>query len=621
MCGILGKVGGAPCDTAAFDVALDLLAHRGPDDRGVYCNEAIDLGHRRLAIIDLTTSGHQPMVDVDAGLVIVFNGEIYNYPALKSELESRGHRFGGHSDTEVLLAAYRQWGRDCLNRLNGMWAFAVWHTRERKLFMARDRFGVKPFYYARPASGGLVFASEPKAIVSLNPEFRQVNEGVLYGFLSEGKLYDNNHAFFAGIELLPPAHYGEFDLASGSLRVDRYWNYPAQTINRADDAIDEFDALFNDAVAIRLRSDVPVGVTLSGGLDSTAVLAGAMATRGERIDCFTSVYSASDRGEAGWAEKACAPYGFEPVAVEAGKQDWAATLNDISWHMDAPGYSPAVYPLWFLMRQARQQGVPVLLEGQGADEELGGYPQYGVLALIERLSRLSKQSSGAAELRRMWTGLTTTFSRRWVLLWLIRELNPWAIAFYRKRVGAATTLRTDFEASAASRYARPAQLDLSGHGRVDGRLLLDHARDILPGLLHYGDAISMAHSVESRLPFMDYRLVEWLFARNSEIKIAADGSTKWVLREYLKQIGQQRIAARPDKLGYPTPVEHWLAEDNGAVARDTLLAGNAAILQYCRREAIEQMIDDHCRGRQGVGNHLYRLVSTEFWLQRCVLLG
>jgi len=199
-------------------------------------------------------------------------------------------------------------------------------------------------------------------------------------------------------------------------------------------------------------------------------------------------------------------------------------------------------------------------------------------------------------------------------------LNPWAISLYRKRIGAATTLRRDFVLDAKARSDHVSlHVAASSYDRVTSRLLLDHSRDILPGLLHYGDAISMAHSVESRLPFMDYRLVELLFSLSSNIKISTDGQTKWVLRQYLKRMEQQAIANRVDKLGYLTPVEKWLADKNGAVPREILLSKNSAILEYCDYARIERLINDHCKGRSGMGNHIYRLVSTEFWLQQCVL--
>lgn len=624
MCGILGIVGENAGATSgvSFQSALDGMQHRGPDNGDIWCDTYSRLGHRRLSIIDLTPSGHQPMIDSVSGHVIVYNGEIYNYLELKTDLQIRGHKFRTTSDTEVLLKCYLEWGVDCLKRLNGMWSLAIWSPIEKTLFFARDRFGIKPFYYTHQARLGFAFASEPKALTALFPECRQADEGSLYEFLSMGMLYASGRSFYKGIKVLPPAHCGEFRPCTGSLRIWRYWRYPqyAGAHQSVEDDVAEFKALLNSAVNIRLRSDVPVGVTLSGGPDSTAILAGAHGSGVGHITCFTSVYGDTNRGEAKWARRACSLYTDDLQEIETPKKDWLFTLEKIAWHMDGPGYSPAVYPLWYIMKRARQEGILVLLEGQGADEALGGYPQYGVLSLLSKLSATfsgRNQKRGWRDCRETWQRLVETFTLKWVLLWTIRELAPWLVNFNRRVVGAGSTLRKQFIAymhkdklKEHEPYRHP--------DRITRRLQSDHSRDILPGLLHYGDAISMAHSVESRLPFMDYRLIDFLFARSYKIKIR-QGVTKWILREYLRGVNQSAIAGRKDKLGYPTPVESWLAEHNGTIARDVLLSSNAAITRYCEPRKIENLIARHVSGRHGVGNHIYRLLSTELWMQQCVV--
>ncbi len=619
MCGILGLIGaGTTADPLAFETALDLLAHRGPDDRGVLRDERAWLGHRRLSILDLSAAGHQPMIDAQSGASIVFNGEIYNYIELRRELEQLGHTFHSHGDTEVLLHAYLQWGADCLRKLNGMWAFAVWHPRNRKLFLARDRFGVKPLYYR--LNGSLCFASEPKAILHLFPDTRRVDTRTLAEFLAWGQLYVSGASFYRGINLLPPAHCAEYDAGSGAFRAWSYWDYPpdAQPASQPfEQSAEEFAALLDDAVRIRLRSDVPVGITLSGGLDSSAVLAAAAKSAQTALPCFTAVYDASNRGEAQWAEIAAQPYGIQPIEVPAPKYQWTEMLAQIAWHMDGPGYSPAVFPLWTIMAEARRRGVPVLLEGQGADEALGGYPQYMALAILDELGRAAVDWSTAPVGRALALsqGAARTFSKRWLALWLMRETFPFLKGWYRSHVGAGSTLRSEYAVAAEETGAQHAPVRY--RDRVNNRLWLDHSSRILPGLLHYGDAVSMAHSIESRLPFMDYRLVEWLFSRPADIKLG-DGRTKRILREYLTRNSQSRIAARADKQGFPTPAERWLAEDNGALLKQTLLAPGSRIREFCDPAAVQRLVDLHCRGGRGAGNHLYRLVSTELWLRRCV---
>jgi asparagine synthase (glutamine-hydrolysing) len=497
-----------------------------------------------------------------------------------------------------------------------MWAFAIWQRHARKLFFARDRFGVKPLYYhyRRPV---FCMASEPKAILKLFPECRRVAERTLAEFLAWGRLYASGSSFYRGVESLPPAHCGEFALDDAALRTWRYWDYPTSQTGSVDleTATEEFSELIEDAVRIRLRSDVPVGVTLSGGLDSTAILTASMKASGSPRPCFTAVYEGHDRGEAAWAQIAAAPYGIRPIEVPAPGGDWIALMREISWHMDGPGYSPAVFPLWNIMAQARKLDVPVLLEGQGADESLAGYPQYMALAILASLKPRALFGEATMRLPALIRGALDTFSTRWTALWLLRELFPGATGFYRARVGAGSTLRPEYrlplrspdEASSAGSHGDP----------VNDRLWSDHARHILPGLLHYGDAISMAHSVESRLPFLDFRVVEWLFRQPAEVKLA-EGRTKYVLRRYLSAAGQSEIAARRDKQGFPTPAERWLAADNGAIAREMLLAADSRVHEFCSPAGIQRLIEHHAAGKAGAGNHLYRLLSTEMWMRRCL---
>ncbi|HEY5993151.1 MAG TPA: asparagine synthase (glutamine-hydrolyzing) [Gallionellaceae bacterium] len=622
MCGILGSIGNGWVRREDFIGALDTLAHRGPDDRGVHESDGVWLGHRRLSIIDLSSGGHQPMTEQDSGATIVFNGEIFNYLELRAQLEREGCVFRAHSDTEVLLQAYLRWGPAALAKLNGMWAFAIWLPTQGKLFMARDRFGVKPLYYSR-TQGGLSFASEPKALTRLFPVLRKPNHAAVYDFLAKGLLYANGQSFYQDVEVFPSAHYAEYYPQTGRFEFTRYWDYPdaggaARSPQR--DAVNEFTALFEDAVRLRMRSDVPVGVTLSGGLDSSAVLAAAMkGAPGERV-CFTSVYGENARGESAWAKIAAEPYGIQPVEVAATKEGWLDTMRHIAYHMDAPGYSPAVYPLWHLVREARRRGVLVLLEGQGADEALGGYPQYAIISFMGQLRKLNGMSA-LRDARNTWKNLSATFTARWALLWLMRESFPGLIAYHRRNAGAYMTLSQGFRAAMETPSMQPpagvVQPANATYSPVSQRLLLDHARNILPGLLHYGDAISMAHGVESRLPFMDYRLVEWLFANADDVKIK-DGHTKWVLRRYLQNVGQGRIASRRDKQGYPTPIETWLAENNGAAVRDLLLVPDARIREFCDPHSVEVLLQRQLAGRAGAGNNMYRLVSMELWLRTCV---
>ncbi|MEE4300109.1 MAG: asparagine synthase (glutamine-hydrolyzing) [Pseudomonadales bacterium] len=619
MCGILGYVGNDRTVIDRFPSALDTLVHRGPDDSGIFRADGVILGHRRLSIIDLSKEGHQPFVDASSGNVVTYNGEIYNYLEIRESLETLGHDFRSACDTEVLLHAYREWGEACLQKFNGMFSFSILDPEKKRLFFARDRFGVKPFYYTRVS--GFIFASEPKAILKLDPSLAKPDLRALYEFLQFGRLGGSERTFLENIESLLPAHYGVLDLSSGRIETCRYWDYPEQSSGETDPrSIEaEFERCFDDAVALRTRSDVPVGLTLSGGIDSTGILASLSKTGVEDLSSFTSVYGGSGPGELDWARLACAPYSDRVTLTEvlAGAEGWLSTLEKIVWHMDGPGLSPAVYPVWRVMERARQQGVPVLLEGQGADELLGGYVNYSALDLLESMKNLLRPGRRASlrEVVNKWQAMGDAFGVKPSVLWVLRESFPFLFEMNRKRNTAAYALKDSVVESCVVSGARN---DIAASKYPDDpvseRLCSDHAKDILPSLLHYGDAISMAHSIECRQPFLDYRLVEFVFRLRSEQKIKG-GRTKAPLRGYLMRAGQEAIARRADKVGYMTPVDAWMSKDNCTVLRLFLLEGAPRILEFCERGRISELIERFGGGGFALGNHMYRLLTTEIWLR------
>jgi len=589
-----------------------MLQHRGPDDHGIWCGNGVVFGHRRLSIIDLTAAGHQPMQSVSCRTQIVFNGEIYNYVEILKELGRAGFGSVGGSDTGVLLEALEAWGPAALQRLNGMWAFATWNEAARQLFLCRDRFGVKPLYY-RLGVEGIAFASEPKALLSLFPGSRRMCRKTMLDFLAYNHLFVGNESFYEGIHVLPPAHYAFYDAATNTLKVQRYWDYPVEANEEmdADQAIAEFRDLLIDAVRIRLRSDVPVGITLSGGLDSSAILASAAKLAPAPPICFTSTYTDIAASELDWAKLASERVHASLIQAPAAQEDWLHVLNEVVWSMDGPGYSPAVYPLWCLMRAARAAGVPVLLEGQGADEALGGYPQYSILELMDYLNG-SHGPRSLGELFSRLSGMRGTFSIRWAVAWFLREVSPSLLRWHRSRVGFQSLLR------AGIRLPKPDDVLVSGtKDHVRQRLLADHARDILPGLLHYGDAVSMAHSVEARNPFLDYRLVEWMFKLPTKFKLH-NGETKWVLREFLRGNEMRAIGDRRDKKGYPTPTGAWLASEQGRELQCRLVQKPSPLHEWIDPRKVRELFELHRGGAIAAEHHLYKLISAQMWLDRCI---
>jgi asparagine synthase (glutamine-hydrolysing) len=589
--------------------ALDSIAHRGPDAEAVWSAPHSWMGFRRLSIIDLSDGANQPMVDPETGLVIVFNGEIYNYVELREELRAKGHRFRTSSDTEVLLKAYAAWGPEALNKLNGMWALAIWDPKTKLAFLARDRFGVKPLYYSI-GSSGLMLASEPKALHWLDPRSLDVDRSTLVDFFVRSQSHCGERTFYSRIKALPAGYSGFYAVDERTLTLRRYWDYPHPEDGSRASADDqaEFTALFDDAVKIRLRTDVPLGLTLSGGLDSSAILASATQLMAGPMRSYTSVYGANQRAEESWAMIAATCAGTEAFAVEAPLDSWANTLPAIASHMDSPGFSPAVLPLWHIMARARGDGVPVLLEGQGADEYLAGYTQHAAAALLGQL--------GTGDLSRApkaFFGMCSAFGSKWALSWLARSLLPAPVTSFLRHSRAGWFEESDIVAW----RARSVDPTVSNAGEfydpLYKALWLDHSRQVLPSLLHYGDAISMAHGIESRLPFMDYRLVEWVF--RTRPNLIEHGHTKSPVRRYLKDRGFDRISARKDKIGYSVPVSAWLSTSGREYVHDTLADPGADIWSYLRHDKFQKLLAGTERNNNSGTFHFFKLVSTQAWLQ------
>lgn len=606
MCGILGLLGkNTDKQFAKFSSALDTLNHRGPDGRGVWKNENILLGHRRLSIIDLSKTGQQPMIDKKTGSVIIFNGEIYNYKELAKELTNLGYRFFGSSDTEVLLYSLIEWGPEVISKLNGMWAFAFWSPIRNNLILSRDRFGVKPLYFIN-YNDELSFASEPKALLKLFPEFRTLNENALLDFLSNNLLYAKGESFYNNIKIFPPAHYGVYEANNKNLKLIRFWDYPKE-INQnltENQAIEEFTILFEDAVTLRLRSDVSVGTTLSGGLDSSSILIAAASKIKEKINCFTSVYEKNLFDEFKWAKMACSNVKSNLIPVIAKENDWLSTLRKIAWHMDAPGYSPAVYPMWNIMKQSRLKNVPVLLDGQGADESLAGYNQYAIYNFLDYLKSKNNRNKNLKEFFNKIDMLVKTFGFFNSLVWLVRATIPSAHSLYRNQ-----------HRFLSDHVSVPKSFKKLNSAR--DYLVNDHSLDILPGLLHYSDAISMAHGVELRNPFLDYRLVEWIFKLPNHLLFNGN-ETKWVLREYLRKNDLKNLGNRKRKEGYPVPTRKWIISSKNNEAETLLLANDNPILQWVDKKKINKLINQNKKGVIGAEFHLYKLLSTQIWMQECL---
>ncbi len=613
MCGICGIVTlDAPPEIETVRAMTDALAHRGPDGDGFFSDVGVALGHRRLSIIDLSHAGDQPFAHQETGLQLIHNGEIYNYRELRVELEAKGHRFHSATDTEVVLAAYLEWGEACVSRFNGMWAFAIWDPRHRRLFASRDRFGVKPFYY-RYTDGRLTFASELKAFradAAHGP--LRANASIVRDYIELDRFDHTTETFFAGIEQLPPAHSLTVD--HRGLTLTRYWSLERRD-PPAGDPIELVRELFFDAVRLRLRADVRVGTALSGGIDSSAVActvdhllrteAANARPVGERQATFTAYFDVPGYDERPYAHAVVDRTMASPSWVSFSDNDLVSVLPSIVESHDEPFRSTSICAGWFVMRAAREAGVTVVLDGQGGDEVFAGYPAYLPARLRDVLGR------GNVSL-------------------LAREIKEQAAVFgvgHAGRVLARTVTPARLENYLRARRSGSSDLvgnalrDVATHDERVHSPFPDHLRTLmtrvltvrgLPELLHAEDRNSMAHSLEARVPFLDYRLVELAYSLDGR-DLVHGAFTKRAIRSALKDVLPASVAARTDKLGFATPEAVWFRGALGSFANDVFASSAFADRGFVDPATARARLTAHRNGSVEAGFELWRALNTELW--------
>jgi asparagine synthase (glutamine-hydrolysing) len=562
MCGIAGIINknGAPVDRGLLQRMTERAKHRGPDGVGYHLLENVGLGHRRLAIIDLTDGGSQPMHSGDGRLIITFNGEIYNYLEIRDELRRRGHHFATGSDTEVVLAAYAEWGADCVQQFNGMWAFAIHDRRRQRLFCSRDRFGVKPFYYI-DTDRILAFGSEIKQLVDLLPE-RTANTEVMHAFLISGLTDYSEDTFFQDVRKLLPGHNLLVDLQSGAVECRQYYRVQAMDLHDAtpEEIEQRFLQLFESSIEFRLRSDVPVGVCLSGGLDSSAI-AMLAAPRYQSRSCqpfcaITAISTDPENNESRYAKQIVERAGLRWLSVTPTPGDFVKAMPDIAYHQDEPILSPSPVMQYFVMRAARENGVTVLLDGQGADEALLGY-QYYFGMYLRSVCRDNGVVAGLRALRSA-VAQNTRLSYGSALKYILGIATP-QLRYMRDRLAAAYL----HSAPPLPQILCDQAASVSGLRSFQSQEI---SANTLPPLLRYEDRNSMAFGVETRLPFLDYRLVELCVGLSMDYKIR-DGWTKWVLRRCMTGIVPEAIVWRKDKIGFEAPDAAWMGAEESQLRR------------------------------------------------------
>lgn len=577
MCGIFGVISGkARPDNHLAQRSLNLLEHRGPDGAGLWQSGSqtapfVTLGHRRLSIIDLSDAGAQPMQSANGRLWLTFNGEIYNYVELMEELTGRGHIFRSHSDSEVILKAYEEWGPDCLSRFNGMFAFALWDTERRELFAARDRFGEKPFHYCwLPQQNWFAFGSEIKSLLVWPEVDRTLDDRALYRFLAYEELAGAEQTLWRGVKRLPHAHWLRLKWSGSNfdLTIKRYWDIDLTQTDRMsfDEAARRLRETFADSIRLRLRADVPVGSSLSGGLDSSAVVcqihelgaAGGQKTFSARMD-----EAALDEGQ--HIKAVLDKTGVEGHEVWPRAEELEKLFPRLCYHLEEPFLSTSQFAQHLVMRLARENGVTVLLDGQGADEILAGYRPYFLTRYAEMAD--SKQLFA---LWQEWRGFRRNHTRAFPLTakGALVRIAPFLRGGKHNANGNGASAVFRWPAMREwwnedwlqeFRAERSQPLPVAPRDALTRKLYADALGGELQELLRYGDRNSMAWSREARQPFLDHRLAELLFLLPPEYKLRY-GETKVIMRRAFKSLIPPSIATRQDKLGYQAPLERWLSE-------------------------------------------------------------
>jgi asparagine synthase (glutamine-hydrolysing) len=652
MCGITGgcwTANGEPLPGPILKRMTDVLVHRGPDDAGFHHSDRAGqstmierpggaaLGFRRLSIIDLS-GGHQPLSNETGTVWIAFNGEVYNYRELKPELESLGHQFRTATDTECVVHAYEQWGRDCVQHLRGMFAFAIWDETERRLFLARDRMGQKPLVY-RLDSGRLVFASELKSLLQIPGAPREVDPRAVADFVTL-QYVPHPRTMLCGYHKLPPAHWAEFNALTGDLTVRRYWqapyarpqsiegSRPTADLQRADpgSAASSLRATLTEAVRLRMRSDVPFGAFLSGGIDST-IITGLMQQQSEqKVKTFSIGFSVPQFDERSFAREAAAKLGTEhhefvvdPSAVEM--------LPRLTWHYDEPFADSSAIPTMYLSQLTRQH-VTVALTGDGGDELFAGYDRYRAVELAGRIDRLPwllrapltssvwqrlpasvRQKSRLRQIKRFLSALRQSPERRYA---------NWISIFDDSR--RPSLLSTDFSNRLrgydGASFLLDAYANCSEADFVHRTTCVDTETYLPCDILTKVDIASMAFSLEARSPFMDHHVVELAARMPRELKLSG-GRSKRILVDTFRDLLPESIQKRP-KMGFGVPLDHWFRHELREMVTDTLLDSRTLGRGYFEPATVRRLVEEHAASQWDHSSRLWLLLVFELWHRRFV---
>ncbi len=618
MCGIAGvyNTTGREPELATLRKMAGLIGHRGPDGERFYIEGGVGLAHRHLRIIDLSDAAMQPMSNSAGTLQLIFNGEIYNYIELRAELQASGHNFRTRSDTEVMLHAYERWGVDCLHRFNGMFAFALWDSSRHRLFVARDRLGVKPLYYHWNGSA-FVFASEIKALFAHTDVPRTPNITAATQYLNS--MYTTGEqTWFAGVKRLLPGHFMLVD--SGGPRITQWWDIPgdedAPGARPARYYVAKTRHLLEDSVRLRMRSDVPLGAHLSGGIDSSAVVAllsKRLAPLGQSVRTFSGAFAEGEQyDERRYIHAVRDLYKTEHAETVPYSTILPDLMDRLVWHMDEPAAGPGIILQWAVCELTRNAGVKVINGGQGGDEAWGGYlgyiPSYlqTLLAQSRRdpklLLSLASNSGRLLASNYLRESLFRALANRKLGRSRPSSMLPlWAGELFRDNAGDVARSRTDFIDTEAQTRRTPL-----------AQALYWDLKWYLPALLQVEDRTSMAFSLESRAPLLDYRLIEHAATVPSLLKMKGL-TTKYILRRAVKDMLPAAVYARTDKMGMPTPIALWFRVDLRSWVEERLLSDEVAATSLLDMLVAKRIIEEHVSGRYDRSLDIWKMLNLTSW--------
>ena len=629
MCGINGiafsKSSGRRIDPALLEQMRDVIQHRGPDDKGIIYSASVGLGHRRLSIVDVA-AGHQPMTNEDGSLYITYNGEIYNHADFRSSLEARGHVYQTHCDTETILHLYEEYGEACVNHLRGMFAFAIWDRRKHQVFIARDRLGVKPLYYVHTDDGSLYFGSEIKTLIEAGAVRPQINFSALPDYLANHST-SGDETLFAGVKRLLPGH--TLVWSDGKIRIDRYWDVSFAKLNdekRSDeDYIAEWRALFETSVKLRLMADVPLGMFLSGGIDSSAIAAVMSRMVDEPIKTFSVAFAEREANELEYARLVARTFKTDHHEVVVSPEDFFSVLPKLVWHEDEPLAHPSSVALYFVSRLAAQQ-VKVVLTGEGSDELLAGYGKYQRTVLNLALGARYQNVTTSGIRKAIRSGIAVMPSSSKLKQKLSRSflsLQPDIESIYFDNFAV-------FPRSMQSQLLTKQAREQIGHcdpyigvrdllSQTDASSLLDRLlyadiKTYLHELLMKQDQMSMATSIESRVPFLDHKLVEFTSSLPERLKLRG-WTTKYILRKSMESILPETILSRP-KMGFPVPIGSWFRGAYAGVVDEYILSARASSRGIFDADFVKGLVKRHQVGGENHSERLWALVNFEMWMRQ-----